>query len=83
VLEKLGVKLQEYPFLGKSEVQYILKRELKKEVKENGIPLMGNSKEISVLNATKLSGNVLNADSSSLLQYPQTHAHNAIRSAIS
>jgi hypothetical protein len=36
VLEKLGVKLQEYPFLGKSEVQYILKRELKKEVKENG-----------------------------------------------
>jgi hypothetical protein len=36
VLEKFGEKLQEYPFLGKSEVQYILKSELKKEVKENG-----------------------------------------------
>ena len=46
------------------------------------ILLMGNSKEISVLNATKLTGNVLNADSSSLLQCRQTHAHNAMRSAI-
>ena len=46
------------------------------------ILLMGNSKEISVLNATKLSGNVLNADSSSLLQYLQTHAHNVMRSVI-
>jgi len=36
VLEKLGEKLQEYPFLGKSEVLYFLKRKLKKEVKENG-----------------------------------------------
>jgi hypothetical protein len=44
---------------------------------------MGNSKEISVLNATKLSGNVLNADSSSLLQYLQTNAHNVMRSVIS
>jgi hypothetical protein len=47
------------------------------------ILLMENSKGISVLNATKLSGNVLNADSSSLLQYLQTHAHNAMKSAIS
>ena len=46
------------------------------------ILLMGNSKKISVLNATKLSGNVLNADFSSLLQYRQTHAHSAMRSAI-
>ena len=46
------------------------------------ILLMGNSKEISVLNATKLTGNVLNADFSSLLQFRQTHAHNAMRSAI-
>jgi hypothetical protein len=46
------------------------------------ILLTGNSKEIYVLNATKLTGNVLNADSSSLLQCHQTHAHNAMRSAI-
>ena len=46
------------------------------------IPLMENSKEISVLNATKLIGNVLNVDFSSQLQYHQTHAHNAMKSAI-
>ena len=46
------------------------------------ILLMENSKKISVLHATKLSGNVLNADTSLLLQYHQTHAHNAMRSAI-
>ena len=46
------------------------------------ILLMENSKGISVLIATKHSGNVLNADSSSRLQYRRTHAHNVMRSAI-
>jgi hypothetical protein len=47
------------------------------------ILLMGNSKEISVLNATKLTGNVLNADFSSLLQYRLKYALNVMRSVIS
>jgi hypothetical protein len=51
-------------------------------VRTAAILLMENLKEISVLNATKLTGNVLNVDSSSRLQYRQTHAHNAMRSAI-
>ena len=51
-------------------------------VRTAAILLMENSKEISVLNATKLTGNVLNVDSSSRLQYRQTHVHNATRSAI-
>jgi ferredoxin-fold anticodon binding domain-containing protein len=51
-------------------------------VRTAAILLMENSKEISVLNATKLTGNVLNVDSSSRLQYRRTHAHNAMRSAI-
>lgn len=44
--------------------------------------LMENSKEISVLNATKLIGNVLNVDSSSQLQCRRIHAHNAMKNAI-
>jgi hypothetical protein len=46
------------------------------------ILLMENSKGISVLNATKLTGNVRNVDFSSRLQCRRTHAHNAMRSAI-
>jgi hypothetical protein len=46
------------------------------------ILLKENLKVISVLNATKLTGNVLNVGSSSLLQFRQTDAHNAMRSAI-
>jgi len=52
-------------------------------VRTAAILLMENSKGISVLNATKLTGNVLNVDSSSRLQYRRTHALNAMRSAIS
>lgn len=44
--------------------------------------LMENSKEIYVLNATKLIGNVLNVDSSLQLQCLRIHAHNAMKSAI-
>lgn len=51
-------------------------------VRTAAILLMENSKEISVLNATKLIGNVLNVDSSSRLQCRRTHAHNAMKSAI-
>ena len=51
-------------------------------VRTAATPLMENSKEISVQNATKLTGNVLNVDSSSPLQCRRTHAHNAMRSAI-
>lgn len=51
-------------------------------VRTAAILLMENSKQISVLNATKLIGNVLNVDSSSRLQCRQTHAHNAMKSAI-
>jgi hypothetical protein len=47
------------------------------------ILLRVNSKKISVPTATKLTGNVLNADFLSLLQFRQTSAHNAMRSAIS
>jgi hypothetical protein len=43
---------------------------------------MENSREISVLNATKRIGNVLNVDSSSRPQCRRTHAHNAMKSAI-
>jgi hypothetical protein len=46
------------------------------------IPLMENSKEISVLNATKRIGNVLNADFSSRLRRRRIHARNAMKSAI-
>ncbi len=46
------------------------------------ILLMENSKEISVLNAIKLIGNVLNVDSSSRLQCRRIYAHNAMKSAI-
>ena len=51
-------------------------------VRSAAILLMESSREISALNATRLTGNVLNADSSSRLRSRRTHAHNAMRSAI-
>jgi hypothetical protein len=51
-------------------------------VRSAAIQLMENSREISALNAIRLTGNVLNADSSSRLRRRRTHAHNAMRSAI-
>jgi|GEM_PF-3192227 len=51
-------------------------------VRTADILLMENSKEISVLNATKLIGSVLNVDSSLQLQCLRIHAHNAMKSAI-
>ena len=51
-------------------------------VRSAAILLMESSGEISALNATRLTGNVLNADSSSRLRSRRTHAHNAMRSAI-
>jgi hypothetical protein len=51
-------------------------------VRSAAIPPMENSKEISVLNATKLIGNVPSADSSSRLQRRRIHARNAKKIAI-
>jgi hypothetical protein len=47
------------------------------------IQQMENLKETSALNATILTGNALNADSSSQLQYLLKNALNAMKNAIS
>ena len=52
-------------------------------VRSAAIPLTENSEGISVPNATKRIGNVLNADFLSRLQRRRTPARNAMKNAIS